>query len=209
MLGNNKATEDQVNLELVTWYHEEYLEDFKASLDELAINVKSIGINLTFRFENNYDRFIVADNGCKITPGRGLDIFEKIEERFSVADIDQTNRKCKACEMTYLKIWFKNNPKCDKPLSGSISTGRNKKYAYYHCFSPCDIRIKQEDAHSWFHHFLRSISLDENAYETSRSSILSSVKKIGIKDRTLSDYLNKFTRLGLVQKVKRGVYKRR
>jgi hypothetical protein len=28
-----------------------------------------------------------------------------------------------------------------------------------------DIRIKQEDAHSWFHHFLRSISLDENAYE--------------------------------------------
>jgi len=34
MLGNNKATEDQVNLEVVTWYHEEYLEDFKASLDE-------------------------------------------------------------------------------------------------------------------------------------------------------------------------------
>ena len=45
--------------------------------------------------------------------------------------------------------------------------------------------------------------------EISRSSILSSVKKIGIKDSTLSDYLNKFTRLGLVQKVKRGVYKRR
>ena len=45
------------------------MEDFKASLDELAINVKSIGINLTFRFENNHDRFIVADNGCKITPG--------------------------------------------------------------------------------------------------------------------------------------------
>ena len=44
--------------------------------------------------------------------------------------------------------------------------------------------------------------------EISRSSILSSVKKIGIKDRTLSDYLYKFTRLGLVQKVKRGVYKR-
>ena len=56
-------------------------------------------------------------------------------------------------------------PKCDKPLSGSISTGRNIKYAYYHCFSTCDIRIKQEDAHSWFHHCLRSISLDENAYE--------------------------------------------
>jgi len=104
MLGNNKAPEDQINLELVTWNHEEYLEDSKASLEELAVNVKSIGINLTFRFENNHDRFIAADNGWKITLGRGLDIFEKIEERFSVADIDQTKRKCKACEMTYLKI---------------------------------------------------------------------------------------------------------
>ena len=80
------------------------MEDSKASLEELAINVKSIGINLTFRFENNHYRFIAADNGWKITLGRGLDIFEKIEERFSVADIDQTKRKCKACEMTYLKI---------------------------------------------------------------------------------------------------------
>ncbi len=104
MLGNNKAPEDQINLELVTWNHEEYLEDSTASLEELAINVKSIGINLTFRFENNHDRFIAADNGWKITLGRGLDIFEKIEERFSVADIDQSKRKCKSCEMTYLKI---------------------------------------------------------------------------------------------------------
>ena len=50
-------------------------------------------------------------------------------------------------------------------LSASLSTGRNKKYAYYHCFSPCDVRIKQEDAHSWFHYFLRSISLNESSYE--------------------------------------------
>jgi ATP-dependent Lon protease len=104
MLGNNKAPEDQINLELLTWNHEEYLEDSKVSLEELAINVKSIGINLTFRFENNHDRFIAADNGWKITLGRGLDIFEKIEERFSVADIDQTKRKCKACEVTYLRV---------------------------------------------------------------------------------------------------------
>ena len=40
-----------------------------------------------------------------------------------------------------------------------------KKYAYYHCFSPCDVRIKQEDAHSWFQYFLRSISLDDSSYE--------------------------------------------
>lgn len=104
MLGNNKDPEDQINLEVVTWNNEEYLEDSKLSLEELAQNVESIGINLTFRFEQHHDRFIAADNGWKITLGRGLDIFEKIEERFSVADLDQTKRKCKSCELTYLKI---------------------------------------------------------------------------------------------------------
>lgn len=104
MLGNNKEPEDQINLEVVTWNNEEYLEDSRSSLEELAQNVQSIGINLTVRFENHHDRFIAADNGWKITLGRGLDIFEKIEERFSVADIDQTKRKCKSCELTYLKI---------------------------------------------------------------------------------------------------------
>ena len=104
MLGNNKDPEDQINLELVTWNHEEYIEESRISLEELAQNVQSIGINLTVRFENHHDRFIAADNGWKITLGRGLDIFEKIEERFSVADMDQTKRKCKSCEMTYLRL---------------------------------------------------------------------------------------------------------
>lgn len=104
MLGNNKDPEDQINLEVVTWNNDEYLEESKLSLEELAQNVESIGINLTFRFEQHHDRFIAADNGWKITLGRGLDIFEKIEERFSVADLDQTKRKCKSCELTYLKL---------------------------------------------------------------------------------------------------------
>ena len=56
MLGDNKAPEDQVNLELVTWNHEEYLEDFKASLDELAINVKSYGAFKFKRISNLFKR---------------------------------------------------------------------------------------------------------------------------------------------------------
>ena len=104
MLGNNKDPEDQINLEVVTWNDEEYLEESNSSLEELAQNVQSIGVNLTVRFERHHDRFIAADNGWKITLGRGLDIFEKIEERFSVADIDQTKRKCKSCEFTYLRM---------------------------------------------------------------------------------------------------------
>ena len=33
------------------------------------------------------------------------------------------------------------------------------------CFSPCDVRIKKDDVHAWFNHFLKSISLDQNAYK--------------------------------------------
>jgi len=104
MLGNNKALEDEVNLEIVTWNEEAYLNDSISYFEEIQESVTELGINLTYRMENHHDRFIAADNGWKITLGRGLDIFEKIEGRFNVADMDQTKRKCKSCEMTYLKM---------------------------------------------------------------------------------------------------------
>lgn len=104
MLGNNKALEDEINLEIVSWNDEVYLNDSITYFEELQESVNEIGINLTYKIENHHDRFIAADNGWKITLGRGLDIFEKIEGRFNVADMDQTKRKCKSCEMTYLKL---------------------------------------------------------------------------------------------------------
>lgn len=104
MLGNNKDPEEEINLEVVTFNNEDYISDSIAYLDELAESVLEIGIHLTYRMENHHDRYIAADNGWKITLGRGLDIFEKIEGRFNVADIDQNRRKCKSCEITYLKL---------------------------------------------------------------------------------------------------------
>ena len=104
MLSQIKAPEDQINLEVVSWNHEEYLEDSKYNFEELQESVSSLGIHLTYRLEEHHDRYIAADNGWKITLGRGLDIFEKIEGRFNVADIDQTKRKCKSCELTFIQL---------------------------------------------------------------------------------------------------------
>jgi ATP-dependent Lon protease len=104
MLGNNKEPDQEINLEVVTWNHEEYMNDSIALFEELVPSVQQLGVNLTYRLEQHHDRFIAADNGWKITLGRGLDIFEKTEGRFNVADIDQTKRKCKSCELTYLGI---------------------------------------------------------------------------------------------------------
>ena len=103
MIGNNKDPEMEVTLEVITWNSEEFMPDTISFFEELQTNVLDLGINLVFKFENNHDRFIDANNGWKITLGRGLDIFEKTEGRFNVADMDQSRRKCKACELTYFK----------------------------------------------------------------------------------------------------------
>jgi ATP-dependent Lon protease len=104
MLSQMKAPEDEINLEVVTWNNEDFIKESIANFEEMQESISTIGINLTYRIEEHHDRFIAADNGWKITLGRGLDIFEKIEGRFNVADIDQTKRKCKSCELTFLKL---------------------------------------------------------------------------------------------------------
>jgi ATP-dependent Lon protease len=103
MLGNNKDPELEIDFEVITWNTEEFMPDAISFFEELQTNVQDLGINLFYKFENHHDRFIDANNGWKITLGRGLDIFEKTEGRFNVADMDQSRRKCKACEITYLK----------------------------------------------------------------------------------------------------------
>lgn len=104
MLANNKEPDEEINLEVVSWNHEEYQMESKANFEELAASVSELGVNLFYRLEQHHDRYILADNGWKITIGRGLDIFEKTEGKFNVADIDQTKRKCRSCEVTYFRV---------------------------------------------------------------------------------------------------------
>jgi len=104
MLGNNKDPELEINLEVITWNNEEFMADSISFFEELQTSILDLGINLVYKFENHHDRFILANNGWKITLDKGLDIFEKTEGRFNVADMDQTRRKCKSCEITYLNI---------------------------------------------------------------------------------------------------------
>jgi len=104
MLGNYKEPVAILNLKIITWNTLAFKPTSKELLQELSSTVKQMGIVLTYKFENHHDRYIEADNGWKIILGRGLDIFEKTQGRFVIGDIDQTWRKCKPCEMTYLKI---------------------------------------------------------------------------------------------------------
>jgi ATP-dependent Lon protease len=104
MLSNIKSEEEEINLHLVTWNDEEHIKQSEEALYELTLAVEEIGVNFTYEFADAHDRTIVSDNGWKIILGRGLDIFEKPEGRFDAGSVDQEKRRCKACEITFLKI---------------------------------------------------------------------------------------------------------
>ena len=105
MLIRNKLAEDEINIHLVTWNEpEDMLAESTESLNEIANSLFDSGIKLTFEFNPNiHDRFINSDTGWKIILGRGLDIYQRPEGRFNIAGFQQEQRKCKSCEITYIK----------------------------------------------------------------------------------------------------------
>ncbi|MCH7965543.1 MAG: BREX system Lon protease-like protein BrxL [Bacteroidetes bacterium] len=106
MLAKIKESDQEVDLKVITWNEpDEMLKVSASSLEEIAESVFDLGIKLVYEFNpNQHDRFIVADNGWKIVLGRGLDIFLRPEGKYNIADIYQEKRKCRACEITYLKV---------------------------------------------------------------------------------------------------------
>lgn len=61
-------------------------------------------VDFSFEFNDSlHDRAIIIDNGWKIILGRGLDIFQKTNGWFDIAEHYQEVRKCRGCEITYLK----------------------------------------------------------------------------------------------------------
>lgn len=74
------------------------------ALADMMDSLEPIGIHLTYEFDESlHDRSITLNNGWKIVLGRGLDIFQKTNGWFDIADHYQEVRKCKGCEITYLK----------------------------------------------------------------------------------------------------------
>jgi len=104
LIAETKAEGEEVKLHLVTNNIEEYLENSKESFDQIQSSLEDAGIIFTYEFDDAiHDRYIQLDNGWKIVPGRGLDIFQKTNGWFDLAEHYQENRQCKACEITYLR----------------------------------------------------------------------------------------------------------
>ena len=105
LVSSKKDELEEVRLHLVTYNNEEYIQNSKEAFQEMADSLESLGIQFTYEFvENTHDRSIVLDNGWKIVLGRGLDIYQKTNGWYDIAEYYQEKRLCKGCEITYIKI---------------------------------------------------------------------------------------------------------
>jgi len=102
-LADIREGEDEIHLHVVTWNDLEHTPQSIDNFVEIQDSLVELGINLTWEFLDLHDRHIVANNGWKIKLGRGLDIYEKTNGRFDIAEIMQEKRQCRNCEITFVK----------------------------------------------------------------------------------------------------------
>ena len=98
-------SEGTLKLDLVTAC-DSYLEtELRDKLNELKKGLSRDHIEFDYVLaDNRHDRWVETDTGWRIILGRGLDIFQKPDDKFTLGFMDQTKRKCKATTITYTRV---------------------------------------------------------------------------------------------------------
>lgn len=105
LVASKKDELDEVKLHLVTNNSEEFLEASRNAFEEITDSLESIGIIFTYEFtETKHDRSITLDNGWKIVMGRGLDLYQKTNGWYDIAEYSQEKRLCRECEITFIRV---------------------------------------------------------------------------------------------------------
>lgn len=101
--------EGELELELLTGAELKVQEEeLTVKFKELKNSLEQDRIKLTYSFDPaQHDRWIEADTGWHIILGRGLDIFQKPEGKFTLGFVDQTKRECKPTKIVYQKKDYK------------------------------------------------------------------------------------------------------
>jgi ATP-dependent Lon protease len=98
---------DQVELKLITKSDEDRCVEQDEALRKMEESFTGSKISFSYEYDNSssfHARSITTDTGWKITMDRGLDIFQRYDmSPFSLAGKVQSERSCKAFEVTYLR----------------------------------------------------------------------------------------------------------
>jgi len=99
-----EPTEGVLRLELVTGSDSYQEAEQKEKLDRLKEGLQQDQIQLDYSMDDSlHDRWIEIDTGWHVVLGRGLDIFQKPEDKFTLGFLDQTKRSCKATRIVYTR----------------------------------------------------------------------------------------------------------
>lgn len=104
-----KKPNDEIVVELITTRDEFKDTQQEEKLQEIQKEMVSAGINFVWKFDETntiHARSIVLNNGWKILLDRGLDVYQQYEmnDALSLSNRNQKFRKCKAFEVTYLRM---------------------------------------------------------------------------------------------------------
>ena len=104
LISETKQEDEEVKIHLVTFNNEDFIENAKLAFTEMIDSLSNSDIDLSYEFsEVQHDRSIEMNNGWKIILGRGLDIWQKTNGRYDIAEYAQEKRLCKEFEVTVVK----------------------------------------------------------------------------------------------------------
>lgn len=93
---------EELEIHVSTQNEEEKKQEMREIFDALEQELQGYGITFSYDFKADHDRWIAMDNGWKILLSRGLDVFEKFD-RFSLGNVRQGERRCRAFSITFTK----------------------------------------------------------------------------------------------------------
>lgn len=103
MVKERSCIQDSIKIHVSTQNDDdEKVAEVIDNFNDLADELSPMGIEFTYDFKADHDRYIKTDTGWMISLGRGLDIYEKYN-RFSLGRANQKNRRCKAFNITIMK----------------------------------------------------------------------------------------------------------
>ena len=94
---------EELTIHLSTLNEDGKIPEMIDIFDGLKDELQSLGIEFLYDFKADHDRWVDLDNGWRIVLSRGLDIYEKFE-RFSLGNIRQSERRCRAFNVIFKKL---------------------------------------------------------------------------------------------------------
>lgn len=94
---------ETINIKLITWNDNDFKETSIINFEEIKDSLGEMNIEFDYEFkESAHDRYIVTNNGWKIMLGRGLDMWQKSNGKYDIAEYLQEKRKCKEFDVVVI-----------------------------------------------------------------------------------------------------------